>query len=55
MNLLQRTFRAIGAQLGGLPTTAKLLIGALMVILVTAFWDYQGFFSAMIMFFADIS
>ena len=34
MNLLQRTFKAIGAQLGGLPTTAKLLIGSLMVILV---------------------
>jgi flagellar biosynthesis/type III secretory pathway M-ring protein FliF/YscJ len=34
VNLLQRTFKAIGAQLGGLPTTAKLLIGSLMVILV---------------------
>jgi flagellar M-ring protein FliF len=34
VNLLQRTFKAIGAQLGGLPATAKLLIGALMVILV---------------------
>ncbi|MHC4099602.1 MAG: hypothetical protein ACYSW1_01785 [Planctomycetota bacterium] len=34
MNLLQRTFKAIGAQLGGLPNTAKLLIGSLMVILV---------------------
>jgi flagellar biosynthesis/type III secretory pathway M-ring protein FliF/YscJ len=31
VNLLQRTFRAIGAQLGGLPTTAKMLIGSLMV------------------------
>jgi flagellar biosynthesis/type III secretory pathway M-ring protein FliF/YscJ len=34
VNLLQRTFKAIGAQLGGLPATAKLLIGSLMVILV---------------------
>ena len=34
MNLLQRTFKAIAAQLGGLPATAKLLIGSLMVILV---------------------
>jgi flagellar biosynthesis/type III secretory pathway M-ring protein FliF/YscJ len=34
VNLLQKTFRAIAAQLGGLPTTAKLLIGSLMVILV---------------------
>jgi flagellar biosynthesis/type III secretory pathway M-ring protein FliF/YscJ len=34
VNLLQRTFRAIAAQLGGLPTTAKMLIGSLMVILV---------------------
>jgi flagellar biosynthesis/type III secretory pathway M-ring protein FliF/YscJ len=34
VNLLQRTFKAIAAQLGGLPATAKLLIGALMVILV---------------------
>jgi flagellar M-ring protein FliF len=34
MQALQRTLQAIGGQLGGLPTTAKLLIGSLMVILV---------------------
>jgi flagellar biosynthesis/type III secretory pathway M-ring protein FliF/YscJ len=34
VNLLQRTFKTIGGQLGSLPNTAKLLIGSLMVILV---------------------
>lgn len=34
MNRFRKTFGSIGAQVGGLPATAKLLIGALMVILV---------------------
>ncbi|MCZ6543681.1 MAG: hypothetical protein O6768_08455 [Planctomycetota bacterium] len=45
MQALQRTFEAIGKQLGGLPTTAKLLIGSLMVILALSLFlvaQYAG-------------
>ena len=34
MQVLQRTIQQIGAQLKGLPNTAKMLIGSLMIILV---------------------